>query len=273
MNNIIVRTLSGSVFITLILLPLFLNKDYLYIPVLFLFIVLGINEFHNLFDKEASISIHKKIATPVSILSAVILSLGIWNFLYSGIIIFIPFLFLILFISELYRDKQNPIVNIALPVFGFFYITVPLLLAMVFQKYTGETFPYLAMMFILIWTNDTFAFLCGRTFGKTKLFERISPKKTWEGTVGGITCTIIMVFCATLIFTIPDPVFWYISVLFIAPAAIFGDLVESLFKRSLNIKDSGNIMPGHGGILDRFDASLFAIPAFLMWYFIYYHLI
>ena len=117
-------------------------------------------------------------------------------------------------------------------------------------------------MFLLIWTNDTFAYLSGRFFGKTKLFERISPKKTWEGTIGGIIFTIIVGISISYWTIEYNMFFWVFAALLIAPCSIFGDLLESLFKRSLNIKDSGNILPGHGGILDRFDAAIFAIPFF-----------
>lgn len=269
MSNIVVRTLSGAVFITLVLVPLFFNKDFLYYPTLFIFLLLGVIEFHNLFNKDPKIQINIHLANCIVILSGAILTFSLTSLFYLPFIVFIPFIFLILLIAELYRKKEQPIINIALPMMSFLYVVIPLVMAMTFQKVTGSKFPYLAMMFILIWTNDTFAYLCGRAFGKTKLFERISPNKTWEGTIGGIICTFLMVVLATLIFKIPDPIFWYIAVLFIAPAGIFGDLVESLFKRNLGIKDSGNIMPGHGGILDRFDAALFAIPAFILWFCIY----
>ena len=269
MSNIVVRTLSGAVFITLILVPLFLNRDFLYYPILFLFLLLGVIEFHNLFKADGKVQIAKNLANVIVVLASAIFAFSLTNIFYFRFIIFIPFLFLILLIAELYRKKEQPILNIALPMMSFLYVGIPLVMAMTFQRVTGFEFPYLALMFILIWTNDTFAYLCGRAFGKTKLFERISPNKTWEGTVGGIICTFLMIFIASLIFTIANPIFWYVAVLFIAPAGIFGDLVESLFKRTLGIKDSGNIMPGHGGILDRFDAALFAIPAFILWYVIY----
>jgi len=106
-------------------------------------------------------------------------------------------------------------------------------------------------------------------FGKTKLFERISPKKTWEGTIGGIFLTLGIGVLIAYYDQNQGIVFWGIASLLIAPCAIFGDLLESLFKRSLNIKDSGSILPGHGGILDRFDAALFTIPFFYCWWTIY----
>ena len=124
-------------------------------------------------------------------------------------------------------------------------------------------------LFILIWTNDTFAYLVGKSIGKHKLLERISPKKTWEGTIGGVFVTLIFGFIIGAFINKGEELFWIISAMIIAPCAIYGDLLESLFKRSLNIKDTGTILPGHGGILDRFDAALFAIPFFYCWSMIY----
>ena len=123
-------------------------------------------------------------------------------------------------------------------------------------------------MFLLIWTNDTFAYLSGRVFGKTKLIERISPNKTWEGTIGGIIFTLIVGFCLGLQNGGLNMDFWFISAIIIAPSAIVGDLIESLFKRNLNIKDSGTILPGHGGILDRLDSIIFVIPFINLFYLI-----
>ena len=134
-----------------------------------------------------------------------------------------------------------------------------------FNKSIERDFPLLAGMFILIWMNDTFAYLSGRFFGKTKLIERISPNKTWEGTIGGVLFTIAAGVAIGLLFDKEQVLFWVISAAIIAPAAGVGDLLESLFKRNMNVKDSGNILPGHGGILDRFDATLFASPFFIAW--------
>jgi phosphatidate cytidylyltransferase len=149
--------------------------------------------------------------------------------------------------------------------FSVFYLIVPFFLVIALNRMSDHQNPLAIGMFLLIWTNDTFAYLSGRFFGRTKLFERISPKKTWEGTIGGIFFTIGVAYLISLWCNDYSLSFWIIAALIIAPCSIFGDLLESLFKRSLNIKDSGNILPGHGGILDRFDAALFAIPFFYCW--------
>ena len=124
-------------------------------------------------------------------------------------------------------------------------------------------------MFVVLWMNDTMAYVCGRLFGRTKLFERISPKKTWEGTIGGILFALAGGFVwATFLSDLPLA-FWLIASPLIALGAIFGDLFESQLKRQLGVKDSGNILPGHGGILDRFDAAFMAIPIFYALWMIY----
>jgi phosphatidate cytidylyltransferase len=256
MNNILVRTLSGAIFISLILTPLFLENPVYAIVVLLGFMLLGIVEYGKLFSQVGNVTINWKLNTFFSLLMSAIITLIYLGVLPHVMSIVIFPLFFIWNSTELWRKKEQPLVNIGISIYGFLYVCMPLLLAIAIHLSDNNQFPLLAGMFILIWTNDTFAFLSGKFFGKTKLFERISPKKTWEGTIGGIIFTLLIGF-------------WIISVLWIVPAAIYGDLLESLFKRSLGVKDSGNIMPGHGGILDRFDASFFAIPFFYVWNEIY----
>jgi phosphatidate cytidylyltransferase len=134
------------------------------------------------------------------------------------------------------------------------------------NQQSSHDMPRAIGMFLLIWTNDSFAFLTGKFFGKTKLFERISPKKTWEGTIGGGLLTILV--AALLAFFYNDKqdlIFWIGAAIIVVPCSVLGDLLESLFKRNLNLKDSGTILPGHGGILDRFDAALFTVPFYFCW--------
>ena len=115
-------------------------------------------------------------------------------------------------------------------------------------------------MFIIIWTNDTFAYLSGLVFGKHKLFVRISPKKTWEGFIGGVLFALVAGYFLHLLIDNISLVEWLILTLLIAVSSVFGDFIESLLKRSASLKDSGKIMPGHGGILDRIDSTLFVAP-------------
>ena len=116
----------------------------------------------------------------------------------------------------------------------------------------------------LVWTNDSFAYIIGSRIGKTKLFERISPNKTWEGTIGGAIGAIIMAWVLSLYFSDFTMVEWVSLALVAAIFGTMGDLVESMMKRSLGVKDSGSLLPGHGGMLDRFDAFIFAIPFYFI---------
>ncbi|MCO5258663.1 MAG: phosphatidate cytidylyltransferase [Crocinitomicaceae bacterium] len=273
MNNILVRTLSGSIFISLVLIPLFIANSIYAIIVLSLFMLLGLIEYNNLFNNSSSISINK----PINLFFALTIYLSVLLVIVPQFYIFnsLVFIFPLLFgwsLTELWRKKENPLANIGASLYSIIYICLPFLLAIhIHLTDTMSHFPILVGMFVLIWTNDTFAFLSGMFFGKTKLFERISPKKTWEGTIGGIILTLAMAFALSYFFDKENSVFWIISAFLISLTSILGDLFESLFKRSLNIKDTGNIMPGHGGILDRFDAFLFTVPFFYFWIQIYFN--
>lgn len=201
----------------------------------------------------------------------------------EGFIAFIPYVLTLvyLFISELYLKGNNPINNWAYTALGQFYVAFPISLISIlaFQPSADTTLladssspiydPLLPLStFIFLWTNDTGAYCSGSLFGKHKLFPRISPGKTWEGSIGGgilvlAVAAAIGYWCnenATQAHTL-SIVEWIGLGLVITVFGTWGDLVESLFKRTIGIKDSGNVLPGHGGMLDRFDSSLLAIPA------------
>ncbi len=267
MSNLLVRALTGIVFVSVILGSIFWHPIAASI-VFGIFMFLGVTEFHKLFDE------HEK--SELSLISGLITTSGILTIFVLNIYELIPkasigfVLLLIIFLSvltELWRKKEHPIENMGISLLGLIYVTMPFVLLINTSFDDKSSFPIIAGMFILIWSNDTFAYLTGRLIGKTKLIERISPNKTWEGTIGGIVMTIA---AGVLIGYFTDTyLFWTVSAGIIALTASLGDLIESLMKRSLGVKDSGNILPGHGGILDRFDAMLFTVPFFLMWNFIY----
>lgn len=182
------------------------------------------------------------------------------NFITLASLLFSPFVFTI-FIYELYSHSKEPFANIAFMVLGLFYIGIPFALVN-FIAYDGLEFMNRVVfgLLVLTWVNDTGAYLTGSLIGKTPLFPRISPNKTWEGSSGGVVTTLVFGYLLSLIFTeIPLPQWLGLAVI----VAIFGglgDLVESMLKRSVNVKDSGNLLPGHGGLLDRFDAFIFVVP-------------
>jgi phosphatidate cytidylyltransferase len=263
-----VRSLSGGVFVSIILIPLFLENTLWATGVFSAFALLGFIEYNKLFSKSGVISINWRLNTLISSFIFGFFVLGFYDYFGDVFLPACSLLFPILFLwmlAELYRKKKEPLLNLAISIFGLPFVGLPFLLAIYINKEYQTSFPPLVGMFIIIWTNDTFAFLSGKFFGKTKLIERISPNKTWEGTIGGVICALLMAISLSLIFDPLNLFFWILSTFIIVPCSIFGDLIESLFKRSLNLKDSGNIMPGHGGILDRFDAALFTLPFFFVW--------
>ena len=182
-------------------------------------------------------------------------------------LVIIVLLVFIVPIRELYRtDSDSAIPNIATTLLGIVYVALPFGLMNFMFRYKGEnTFHLLLGMFVILWTADTFAYLVGSRIGKNRLFERVSPKKSWEGSVGGMIASLIAAFIFSLYFKELTLALWLGYALLIVVAGTYGDLIESMFKRSLNIKDSGNILPGHGGILDRFDAVFIAVPAAILY--------
>lgn len=168
----------------------------------------------------------------------------------------------LLFVLELFRRKGNPILNIAVSVMGCFYVLVPIVSMLAIWSLRPVV---LLAFFIIIWASDTGAYLTGMCFGKHKMFERVSPKKTWEGLFGGFVFALVVAY----IFSVCNPdvgslFSWMLFSTMVFVMGTLGDLVESLFKRTLNVKDSGAIMPGHGGILDRLDSALLAAPVALL---------
>jgi phosphatidate cytidylyltransferase len=233
---------------------------------------LGLIEFYRLFAHTKYSNLHWELSTSIGVLFAAFVIAIIYNHLPDwSIVMLVPLLFLSL-LGELWRKSAHPIVNGAITILGIIYIVLPFVLLIYINHFDRNQFPLLAGMFLLIWSNDTFAYLTGRLIGRTKLFERISPKKTWEGTIGGAIITVIIAYLIGAFLDTGNLTYWLINSAFVIPGAIFGDLLESLFKRSLNIKDTGSILPGHGGILDRFDAMIFVVPFFLAWTFIYMYI-
>lgn len=182
------------------------------------------------------------------------------NFISLASLLFSPFVFTI-FIYELYSHSREPFANIAFMILGLFYIGIPFALVN-FIAYDGEEFLNRVVfgLLVLTWVNDTGAYLIGSLLGKTPLFPRISPNKTWEGSTGGFLTTIVTGCILSLIFTEVPLGQWVGLGVIVAIFGSLGDLVESMLKRSVKVKDSGNLLPGHGGLLDRFDAFIFVVP-------------
>jgi phosphatidate cytidylyltransferase len=171
-----------------------------------------------------------------------------------------PILFFI-FISELFRKKKEPFVNIALTLLGMFYVGGSFSMLPILGFLNGHySWQVIMGTMLLIWTSDSGAYFAGKTFGRHKLFPRISPGKTWEGWLGGAAFSLGVAYVLSLY--LPDLTlpYWLGIALIVAVFGVLGDLIESLLKRSLQVKDSGTLIPGHGGILDRFDSLLLVVP-------------
>jgi len=189
-------------------------------------------------------------------------------FFQKCLFIYFPLIFMT-FIIELFLAAKKPFLNIGQIFLGIIYVTIPFTLLQ-FIGLDGDNF-YPKIIFgllILTWANDTGAYVIGSMIGKTPLFPRISPNKTWEGSLGGVAVTFLISWLLSIYITELTLTNWLTLAGLVAIFASIGDLIESMLKRSLGVKDSGTIMPGHGGFLDRFDAFLFLIPfasAYLLW--------
>ena len=270
MKKFTIRLLTGIVYVGTIIFGVVYNA-YTFLALFLIITILCLREFYHLvsFRKET------KINPYVHGLGGAVLFLAAFLYL-SGITcrsVFSLYLLYIagVFIYELYANQKNPITRLAYIFFGQIYIALPfsVLNLLVFQDSAANPPVYqwvwIIALLLFIWANDTGAYVVGVPFGKHRLWERISPKKSWEGFFGGLVFTIISAF----IFAHFQPqIAWYHWVFLSVGVVVFGtygDLIESLIKRTLEVKDSGRSLPGHGGFLDRFDSLLLAVYVMLIY--------
>lgn len=267
-NNFIQRAVTGVLFV-IVLVGCILYSP-LSFGILFTIIsVLSVHEFAQLVSKSSEVSINKTITA----LGGAYLFLALMSFCTQqsvGARVFLPYLGLLLYmmITELYLKKKNPTGNWAYSMLSQLYVALPfaLLNVLAFQNSpeTGSVTynPILPLsIFVFIWLSDTGAYCVGSLIGKHRLFERISPKKSWEGSIGGGIFSIASSLGFAHFFPFMPGWQWVGLAIVVVIFGTWGDLTESLMKRQLGIKDSGSILPGHGGMLDRFDSALMAIPA------------
>ena len=284
MKNFIVRTITGIIFVAAIVAS-FLRPEAM---VLLFSIVTGMTvwEFTGLVNEREHVTVNRFIST----IAAVYFFYAMTYFcsdLYGGAaksVVFIPYLVTIIYmlIAELYLRQDDPVQDWAYTMLAQMYIALPfsLLNVLAFTATPNGQVAFNTLLplsvFIFLWVNDTGAYCVGSLLGRHKLFPRISPGKSWEGSIGGAVFVLLAAWgigwldnmqvldmdhpstLFTGMLSIPE---WFGLGLVVVVFGTWGDLVESLFKRTLGIKDSGNILPGHGGMLDRFDSSLLAIPA------------
>ena len=281
MKNLIVRTITGLIFVAAIVAS-FLRPEAM---VLLFSIITGLTvwEFTGLVNDIERVTVNRFICT----VAAVYFFYAMTYFcsdLYGGVaksVVFIPYLVTIIYllVAELYAKQTDPVSNWAYTMLSQMYIALPFSLLNVLA-FTATPHGMIAFnsilplsVFIFLWVNDTGAYCTGSLLGRHKLFPRISPAKSWEGSIGGAIFVLAAAYAIGYydnmlvldgdnsgrgMLSIPA---WLGLGLVVVVFGTWGDLVESLFKRTLGIKDSGNILPGHGGMLDRFDSSLLAIPA------------
>ena len=278
MKNFITRTITGILFVAIMVTGICLRGDAM---ILLFALITGLTlwEFTGLVNEHvADTTVNRFITTA----AGVYLFLAFAGYC-TGIVpssAFIPYLLTLiyLFISELYLKQKNPIQDWAYTMLSQLYVALPFsminVLSFQADPLSGQiAYHWLLPMsvFIFLWANDTGAYCAGSLFGRHKLFPRVSPGKTWEGSIGG--AVIVLIIAAVISYFAGSDASlstlnaqlstlkWLGLGLVVVFFGTWGDLVESLFKRTLGIKDSGNILPGHGGMLDRFDSSLMAIPA------------
>lgn len=271
MNNFIIRTITAVFFVAAIV-TCFLTPRAM---VLLFALVTGMTiwEFAGLVNNRPTVTINRFITTVAGVY--LFLAMAGYN---SGITpssVFIPYLVSIIYlmVAELYLKAEDPINNWAYTMMSQLYIALPFsLLNVLAFRSNGQEIIYTYLIplcvFVFLWLNDAGAYMCGSVLGRHKLFPRISPGKSWEGSIGG---GILVAIAALLLWHFTEKyevnelglsaIQWVGLGLTIVIFGTWGDLIESLFKRTLGIKDSGNILPGHGGMLDRFDSTLLAIPA------------
>lgn len=270
MRNLIVRTISGVVLLGIVLGAAF-GGPYAYGSFLLLIVVVGMWEFYNIAAATGAVP-HRTLG-----LAAGIVLFATSFFLFHGFvsmpqsesavdmliggILYFAALIPLCFIVELFQESETPLRNVATTLMGIFYVAFPMsLMLFIPVLITGEWKPEAFLFYLfIVWGNDVFAYLTGIAIGKHKMSPRISPKKSWEGFAGGIVGAIAMGAVGSIVVG-GSLGMWLGLAAVVAITSVFGDLVESMFKREAGIKDSGKIMPGHGGILDRFDALLISSP-------------
>lgn len=276
MRNLLVRTASGAVLLAVVLGAAY-GGTYAYSALLLLIVVVGMLEFYNI---AATIGAEPRrtlgITTGITLfITSFFLFQGLVGFtgfidpmianlgvdLLIGGVLYLTVLIPLCFIVELFHASETPLRNVATTLVGVLYVAYPMCL-MLFIPFliTGEWTPEAFLFYLfIVWGNDVFAYLTGVTMGRNQMAPRISPKKSWEGFVGGVVGALAMGAVGSYVVG-GGLGMWLGLAAVVAITSVFGDLVESMFKREAGIKDSGNILPGHGGMLDRFDALLISSP-------------
>lgn len=281
LKNFLVRTASGAVLLGIVLAAIF-SGVWGYGALLLFITVVGVWEFYGLARAKGS-EPQRGMGMLMSIVlffAGFVPSLYIYNvidkseLLVDGLLLLMlcAILLVLTFVIEVFRNRKTPIYNIATTIMGTLYVALPMATLMIIPAilneviYCSDTWiPWVFLFYLLlVWGNDVFAYLVGVTMGKHRMCERLSPKKSWEGFAGGIAGSIAVGAIAAAVLGGSYGV-WIGLAVVVALSSVVGDLIESMFKRDAGVKDSGSIMPGHGGILDRFDALIISAPFALIY--------
>jgi len=281
MNNLVLRIITAIVGAAIMITGILWNTITCYLTMLVLAIILQVEFLNTVQHLKSGKKNYTEYVIVVLTGITLFVSTAGYNIMVAQPFIIFFFLFILfpcIIIYELFAGRENPFQNIGLNITSLVYVILPFsLLAFigtngdvsVYGVSGNEHQPWILLgYFFIVWSNDTFAYFTGKAFGKHKLFERISPNKTWEGFFGGMVAGFL---CAYLLSRFVDPLTpanWLLIALIIAVFGTLGDLTESMLKRSLQIKDSSTALPGHGGFLDRFDATLIAAP-FVFFYLLF----
>lgn len=267
--DLLKRTISGIVYVLLILWALLSDQLNAYYLVFSVLAFIGVFEYSRLVKNNATRPLRNILDSAAAVYLFWFVSLYRINPSMLSFILFAPYLFYIMYviIRSIYTEKDGLPNSIGKTIFGQLYVGGSLSMAnMLVMNSVGSHSSriLLLMIFVCIWANDTGAYIVGSSMGKHRLFPSISPKKSWEGFAGGVVFSMITAMNFGIFNLVPTEVYSYPSLaligLLVAVSATWGDLFESSIKRNAGVKDSGNIIPGHGGILDRIDSLLFALP-------------
>ncbi len=256
------RAITGFFFIIVMLASVLLGH-WVFGGFFLLLSLLCLNEFYSLI-KQTGISPNQSTGMLSGLVIYTVFALfssDSYNLLYQKLFFLIVIAITAAFAQELFKKTPAPFTNLAYTFLGLILTVVPFTFfhALAYIQ-LGFNFHFPLAFLLMLWANDTGAYLSGMAIGKHKLFERHSPKKTWEGFIGGVAISAGVAFIISRFFVELEWQQWVIMAILIGTVGTMGDLVESMFKRSINVKDSGGILPGHGGLLDRFDGLFLAAP-------------
>jgi len=265
-NNFYLRAITGILYVAVTLSAILIHP--VTVAILFMIVALfTLTEFLNTFKGKARP--HIGFSLLIGALFYAFIALHSMAFLKDEHLLLLVIPVIGIFTMELFRQEKSPFLNMAVLLMGLVYIVIPLALLNNINAFgnitSGADYQFLLAFFVMVWINDTGAYLTGLLIGKHKLFPSVSPKKTWEGFFGGAILTLITGWLAGVYFVGCQGVNYVIYAIIIIIFATLGDLVESLLKRDFNVKDSGSILPGHGGMLDRFDGVLLSSPLIFLY--------